>query len=448
MVPAAAAAGQVMTLTIIPFQDPGDAIRDGATTELASAKADLESAAHLCASGVRAGCAAAPEKRKWYESVGAAVGGFLKGAGEALMDLGELANWLVNPIGALTMSLLEDAQSGMTAEEIAAKWELKGEDAQGMLDALQEDPLEFGKNLGKAMLDWDTWSDDPARALGHLLPDAIIAFFTAGSGTLATRGAKGGVDAIDALGGLSKLDDLAGLKHLDDLGDFRRLDLEGLDLGGARPWVGEGGRLTAEQNAAADSYLRGASRAEQQVTPDLQRIAERSDGTLEGLEFRLKGEESLKRKLATELAEDPTRSVDDVLSDMKDSVRYTYQFDSQRYADGVSDARAGLRDAGYDEIKFKNTWGEDGYQGINGAYRTPDGSGTIEVQFHTPESLEAKMTGHDLYEEARLPETTPERRAELDRLMAEQFGGVPKPQGGAGLQPLGAHRSAEDVGAR
>ena len=108
----------------------------------------------------------------------------------------------MNPIGALTMSLLEDAQSGMTAEEIAAKWELKGEDAQGMLDALQEDPLEFGKTSARRC--WTgPWSDDPARALGHLLPDAIIAFFTAGSGTLATRGAKGGVDAIDALGGLS-----------------------------------------------------------------------------------------------------------------------------------------------------------------------------------------------------------------------------------------------------
>ena len=111
---------------------------------------------------------------------------------------------------------------------------------------------------------------------------------------------------------------------------------------------------------------------------------------------------------------------------MKDSVRYTYQFDGQRYADGVADARAGLQDAGYQEIKFKNTWGEEGYQGINGAYRTPDGSGTIEVQFHTPESLETKMTGHDLYEERRLPETTPERVAELDRQMAEQFERVPE----------------------
>ena len=100
---AAAAAGQVMTLTIIPFHDPGEAIRAGRRSkEFASAKADLEAAAHSCASGVRAGCAAAPEKRKWYESVGAAVGGFLKGAGEALMDLGRAGQLvLANPIGVL-----------------------------------------------------------------------------------------------------------------------------------------------------------------------------------------------------------------------------------------------------------------------------------------------------------------------------------------------------------
>ena len=188
---AAAAAGQVMTLTIIPFHDPGEAIRQGALKEYASAKSDLEAAAHLCADGVRAGCAAAPEKRKWYESVGAAVGGFLKGAGEALMDLGKLAMFLTNPATYLFNDMMSDAASGMTSEEIAAKYKLKLEDAQGMLDALQKDPLEFGKNLGKAVLDWDTWSDDPARALGHLLPDAIAAVFTAGAGTAATRGAEG-----------------------------------------------------------------------------------------------------------------------------------------------------------------------------------------------------------------------------------------------------------------
>ena len=256
---AAAAAGQVMTLTIVPFHDPGDAIRSGALEEYASAKSDLESAAHSCAAGVRAGCAAAPEKRKWYESVGAAVGGFLKGAGEALVDLGELASWLVNPAGAMAMSLLGDAQSGMTAEEIAAKWKLKGEDAQGMLDALQKDPLEFGKNLGKAMLDWDTWSDDPARALGHLLPDAIIAVLTAGSGTVATRGAKGGVDALDALEGISRLDDLADLRHLDDLGDVTDLSrLDRVDLDGVPDWTH--GRDVGPDSPGGDLYPDGYDR--------------------------------------------------------------------------------------------------------------------------------------------------------------------------------------------
>ena len=105
---------------------------------------------------------------------------------------------------------------------------------------------------------------------------------------------------------MSRLDDLADLRHLDDLeevSDFRRLD-DALDLGDAKAWDGEGGHLTPAENAAADSYLRGASRAEQSVTPDMQRIADRSGGSLEGLDFRLKSEESLKRKLATELALD------------------------------------------------------------------------------------------------------------------------------------------------
>ena len=114
------------------------------------------------------------------------------------MDLGKLAMFLTNPATYLFNDMMSDAASGMTSEEIAAKYKLKLEDAQGMLDALQKDPLEFGKNLGKAVLDWDTWSDDPARALGHLLPDAIAAVFTAGAGTAATRGAKGGMDLLEA----------------------------------------------------------------------------------------------------------------------------------------------------------------------------------------------------------------------------------------------------------
>lgn len=224
---AAAARGQLMTLTIVPFEDPGETIRQAAMAEYAAAKADLEAAAHLCADGVRAGCAAAPEERKWYESVGAAIGGFLVGAGEALLDLGKLVAFLGNPAAFLFMELSMDAAGGMTAEEIAAKNRLRLEDAQGLLDALRDDPVEFGKNIGKALLDWDTWTDDPARALGHLVPDAILAVATGGAGAAVSRGVKGGADTLDALSDLNRLDDVADMRRLDDptgLGDLGRVD--------------------------------------------------------------------------------------------------------------------------------------------------------------------------------------------------------------------------------
>lgn len=234
---------------VLMVDDPGDAVRQGAVNELGSAKADLDAAAHACASGVRRGCDAAPQKRHWWESVGAAIGGFLEGAGEALMDLGKLAAWLTMPEFVVAQSLLSDAMSGMTAEEIAAKWELKLEDVGGMLDALRQDPLEFGKQLGKGMLDWDTWSDDPARALGHLLPDAIIAVLTLGEGTVATRGAEGvegaveGVEAVEALSaterlaGLTKVDELDALTAFDDVPTPPQSTLRRLDDPDLEPWL-------------------------------------------------------------------------------------------------------------------------------------------------------------------------------------------------------------------
>jgi hypothetical protein len=222
-VDAATARGETMTLTILPFNDPGESIRNGALSAYSSAKADLETAGHACATAVRAGCAAAPEKRKWWESGLAAIGGFFAGAGEAVWDLVTLPG---SPIS-LVMDSVDLATGNLTPEEMAVKYKLGIEQVGDILGALKDDPLEFGKNLGKAMLDWDTWADDPARALGHLLPDAVIAVLTAGTGAAATRGAKGGIDGLE---GLSKMDDLAALGKLDDIGDLNKLDDVG-DLG-------------------------------------------------------------------------------------------------------------------------------------------------------------------------------------------------------------------------
>jgi hypothetical protein len=113
------------------------------------------------------------------------------------------------------------------------------------------------------------------------VPDAVVAVATAGTGALATRGAKGTMDVIDGLSDLRHLDDLADLRHLDDLGDLRRLDTMPDDLrnlidtpvGDLTPSEIE--RLTEARNAITiepgtplqrvipedmyDDYLRGSS---------------------------------------------------------------------------------------------------------------------------------------------------------------------------------------------
>jgi ADP-ribosyltransferase exoenzyme len=211
-----------------PFVDSGNPIQQAALEELASARSDLDNAAHVCAGQVRAGCADAPEEPNWLESGLKFVGGILEGAGEAVWDLLTMVPF--SPVN-MVIDSYRLATGDITPEELMKKYELSAENAwnmaQGIYTGLTTDPVGFGKELGKSLLDWDTWADDPARAIGHLVPDAVAAVATAGTGALATRGAKGGMDLLDGLSDLSKLDNLADLRHLDDLGDLNRLD----DLG-------------------------------------------------------------------------------------------------------------------------------------------------------------------------------------------------------------------------
>ncbi|HYH72796.1 MAG TPA: TNT domain-containing protein [Nocardioides sp.] len=208
-----------------PFNDWGAPIQQDALQELAAARADLENAAHVCAGEVRAGCADAPEEPNWLESGLKFVGGIFEGAGEAIWDLLTMVPF--SPVN-MVIDSYKLATGDITPEELMKKYELSAENAwdmaQGIYTGLTTDPIGFGRELGKSLLDWDTWADDPARAIGHLVPDALAAVATAGAGALATRGAKGGMDVLDGLSDLSRLDDLADLRHLDDFDDLSSLN--------------------------------------------------------------------------------------------------------------------------------------------------------------------------------------------------------------------------------
>ncbi|MET7711693.1 hypothetical protein, partial [Streptomyces sp. NPDC005407] len=210
-------------------------------------------------------------------------------------------------------------------------------------------------------------------------------------------------------------------------------------------WAGENGlTLDRAANAAADDFLRRSAEAEPRITESMQAIAGRvDDGRLIGLEYRLKGEDSLKRKIATDMLEDIGMAHGRVLGDIKDSIRYTMEVPSHSYGRGVQQAINDLQAKGFENVTFKNTWDSPGYKGINSTWRDPVSGQVFELQFHTAESFAAKMDGHVLYERERLPGVTPDELAAIKAEQSELFGKVPVPHDAGGIHI--SSRGADDV---
>ncbi|PVC99123.1 ATP nucleotide 3'-pyrophosphokinase [Streptomyces sp. CS014] len=196
-------------------------------------------------------------------------------------------------------------------------------------------------------------------------------------------------------------------------------------------WKGEGGlTLSAADNSKVDAYADRAKEAERSISVDVRTAALASGGELVGFDHRLKTTDSLKRKVATSLKEHPEQNVDTVLRGLSDAVRYTLQWPDGTYTDGVSTASALLSAWGNDSTKWSNTWVQtSGYRGLNTGWRAPGSGQLFEVQFHTPASKHAQEVTHLLYEEQRLPSTTPARKAELQAQQDAVFAAVPLPPG-------------------
>jgi hypothetical protein len=211
-------------------------------------------------------------------------------------------------------------------------------------------------------------------------------------------------------------------------------------------WEGENGlHLDPEANRAADDFMRRSQEAEPRITESMQSVVGHvDDGKLTGLEYRLKGEDSLKRKLATDMLEDIGVDHGSVLGGIKDSIRYTMEVPSGNYTHGVQQAIHELEAKGFENVTFKNTWDSAGYKGINSTWRDPVSGQVFELQFHTAESFTAKMDGHVLYEKERLPGVSPEELSAIKAEQADLFGRVPVPHG-AGEIRLGSHGLADDA---
>ena len=159
--------------------------------------------------------------------------------------------------------------------------------------------------------------------------------------------------------------------------------------------------------AAAREVRKRAAQLDRDITKQVIDIANGQGARLEGLDFRLKSEQSIARKVAERAAEtgaDPLT----VAQGLSDITRYTMTFPRDSYVEAVNGALRDLETAG-NALRTKNYWKQgDRYQGINVAMTTPEGI-KVELQFHTPRSLKVKEDTHGLYEKFRVSTDNSER---------------------------------------
>jgi len=288
---------------------------------------------------------------------------------------------------------------------------------------------------------------DPAQAFalertdGPIAADAHAVNTVSDSTRVAsTTEASGSTTNYDDAGNFQDIGDSQGAVGGSDSGSSSGAgggsDSAGADDAG---WLepNSGATLSATEVSAVSDFHARATQAEPAITAAMQRLESTFEGSrLEGLNYRLKEEDSLRRKVAIDLFNDvsPSPSVVDQLARIKDSIRYTLSTPAHAFTETVTAQMNALKSEGFVLNALKNTFDQPGYKGINTTWRGPDGT-VFEVQFHTPESFAAKMETHELYEAQRvLPSTDVAGRARLAEQMNELFDSVAIPESVASIR--------------
>ena len=196
----------------------------------------------------------------------------------------------------------------------------------------------------------------------------------------------------------------------------------------ATPDEGQPATPDEEQTARAlaKEILARAREVEPAVTQDLKSLEDEA-AQLAGLDFRLKGEDSLARKIVSD-AHDKEVSLEEASAAIHDVIRYTFCIEPSKYVDKATEVLGELEGRGYDVTKFKNMWANDLYKGLNTNVATPDGT-VVEIQFHTPQSYDVKQQIHEYYEVSRSEDATEEEVEEATSAERRLTGTVEIPNG-------------------
>lgn len=159
-----------------------------------------------------------------------------------------------------------------------------------------------------------------------------------------------------------------------------------------------------------------AKREREMISPAMCRVeSQDADRHLVGFENRLKGRDRIKDIVCRRIKR-LGRSPEQTVSQVPDTIRYTFQYEEEHYARGVTADVTRLKEQGFKLSKLWNAWSGEQYKGINSRWVEPDSGQRFEVQFHTRISFEAKQLTHKAYE--RLRTRQPDR---FEQMVLEAF---------------------------
>ena len=165
-------------------EGPGRATMQGAEADFQALVDGVNASGTALIAALDAGIAKLPE-RTWGDAAWRTAGSLLLGVYEGVEALGKL---MMLGLPDLSADLGRLWRGEITPAEFQAKYvDIPLNTISTIASGIANDPGKFFTELGKSLVDWDTWADDPGRAFGRIIPDIVITIATAG----AAAGAKG-----------------------------------------------------------------------------------------------------------------------------------------------------------------------------------------------------------------------------------------------------------------
>ena len=165
-------------------EGPGRATMQGAEADFQALVDGVNASGTALIAALDAGIAKLPE-RTWGDAAWRTAGSVLLGLREGVESLGKL---MMLGLPDLSADLGRLWRGEITPAEFQAKYvDIPLNTISTIASGIANDPGKFFTELGKSLVDWDAWADDPGRAFGRIIPDIVITIATAG----AAAGAKG-----------------------------------------------------------------------------------------------------------------------------------------------------------------------------------------------------------------------------------------------------------------